>query len=463
MTISHFKNIIISSLVVLAIFQTSLIWFQDTEGDFLSVFAIGRQQEVGGEFRRSFALPMRIVTGDGSHNFRTMYIGMSDNNNVAREFCDGVILAALSGDEMPRRGSPGFADMLRGDIIIYEYAFEMPTDEFMRALGLRPGALGMTIERFNMIVFSAVYNSGVSVYFHNRNTDVWAGYFVSDAELSRKFSEIVQVESGASHTSINFASSFLIGIDENPYNNLFIPVWNEQGHRYFVGEVRPAHFDPAVGAVMQTIRENIMSFFDTPAVIYDVPTVGGFAWADESTIVRHFANNVLQYISYSRDLRNSEFLDDFARALDFIAEKDLLMTNDFYLSGFRENNNERVFYFEYILEGLPVIFSDALRNSISEHTTSAITVRFRDGNLVNYTRLAYTFAASSENTEIANRDLPLYILNSGLDLESLESITLAFVAPILDLADVSAMNLWVDFRMQGGISAMESLSIDMDM
>ena len=456
MIMNRAKNIIIAFLVFLALYQASSIWFGYIGGNFLDVFATGRVHEIGGEFRANFALPMRIVTGNGSQNFRVVYGGMRNDGRVM-ETTSEILLYTLQRDEMPSLEPPAFGAILYGNLIIYEYAFEMPTSEFLMALGLRPSALSNSIERFNQIIFSPYHGYGFNIHFHNRSTGAWAGLFIEDSELVRELDELVRVEIRSPHVFIDFASSYLLGIDDNPFNNLFIPVWGDMGHRYFVGQAAPAHFDVTDGAVMSVIRVNVMSFFDNPAVIYDVPSVGGFAWADESTIVRHFRNNVLQYISYHRDLRGSEFLDDFARALDFIYHRDLFMTDDFYLSGFREQGNERVFYFEYVLEGLPVILSDDLRGSISEHTPSAMTIHFRDGNLVSYTRLAYTFSMSNEVIDIANRDLPLYILYSGLDLESLESVRLAFVAPRLDSMGAGEMSLWVDFRMQDGISAMESL------
>jgi len=459
MLLNRVKNIAIAFLVFLALYQASSIWFGYIGGNFLDVFARGRTQEVGGEFRTNFALPMRIITGDGSHNFRVVYGGMRNDNRVMSVSSD-ILLYALQRDELLSLEPPELREALWGNIIIYEYAFEMPMSEFLAALGFRSDTLSNSIERFNQIIFSPYQELGINIHFHNRSTGAWAGLFVEDSELVQYFNEIVQLETRSPYSFIFFASSYLLGIDDNPYNNLFIPVWGQGAHRYFVGKATPAHFDVTDGAVMSVIRANVMSFFDNPAVIYDVPSVGGFAWADESTIVRHFRNNVLQYISYRRDLRDSEFLDDFTRALDFIYHRDLFMTDDFYLSGFREQGNERLFYFEYILEGLPVVLSDDLRSSINEHTTSALTIRFRDGNLVSYTRLAYTFAMSDEIIDIANRDLPLYILYSGLDLESLESVTLAFVAPRLDSLGAGKMSLWVDFRMQDGISAMESLNIE---
>ena len=459
MLLNRVKNIFITFLVFLALYQASSIWFGYIGGNFLDVFARGRVAAVGGEFISNFALPMRIVTGDGSHNFRVVYGGMRHDSPVMLRSSD-ILLYALERDAAPSLEPPAFGEMLLGNVVIYEYAFEVPTSEFLIALGLRPGALSNSIERFNQIIFSPYQGLGINIYFHNQSTGAWAGLFVEGSELVQDFDEIVRIETRSPYSFIFFASSYLLDIDDNPYNNLFIPIWGEGGHRYFVGVATPAHFDATDGAVMSVIRANVMSFFDNAAVVYDVPSVEGFAWADESTIVRHFRNNVLQYISYRRDLRGSEFLDDFARALDFIYRRDLFMTDDFYLSGFREQGNERIFYFEYILEGLPVVLSDDLRGSINDHTTSAMTIRFRDGNLVSYTRLAYTFTMSDEVIDIANRNLPLYILYSGLDLESLESVTLAFVAPRLDSLGDGMMSLWVDFRMQDGISAMESLNIE---
>jgi len=454
--INHIKNLVIMLLVFSALFLTSEIWFGYIDGTFMDVFARGRAPLVDSEFKRDFALPMRIVTGDGSQNFRIVYGGMRRENQVFN-FSDDILFRALSRDDTPLLEAPDFGYILSGNVIIYEYAFDMPVDVFMSAMGVHSSVLSAALEQFDKIVFAPYNNSGVNVYFHNQNTEDWVGLFVEGDEFAIDLRVIVRLESRSPYSLVYFASSYLLEIADSPYNNLFIPVWEAGGHRYFIGSATPAHFDITDGAVMNVIRANVMSFFDNPSVVYDVPTAGGFAWADENTIVRHFRTNVLQHISYRRDLRNSELLEDFARALSFIYSRDLLLTNDFYLAGFREQGNERIFYFEYILEGLPVIFSDDLRGLISDHTTSALTIRFRDGNLVSYTRLAYTFTICNDVTDIANRDLPLYILYSGLDLDSLESVTLAFVAPRLDPSGSGDMSLWVNFRMEDGRSAMETL------
>jgi len=456
MTLSGIKNIIITFLVFLALYLTSAIWFEDTGGNFLTLFARNRPLVSESGLVRNFAFPMRIITGDGYQNFHVLYSSIMSDNTV-REFCDEILILALSRNEAPRTVSPDFGEILSERVIIYEYAFEMPTEKFIRALGLRSSPLQQAMERFNLIVFNLANDStdGVNIYFHNRNTGAWAGFLVEEAHVLERF--LSASESVAA--DISWASSFLLGFDSNPYNNLFIPVWGENGYHYFIGEARPAHFDITDGNIQHTIRMNLMSFFDNPAAVYDVRGEGGpFAWADGNTIVRRFPNNIVEYVSYRRDNRNTELLDDFANALDFIAARDLFMTNDFFLAGFEERSNERIFFFDYILGGLPVIFTDTLKSYIGSHTSNAITVRFRDGNLVGYTRLAYEFAINTEVLDNANRDLPLYMLHSGLDLESLESVTLAFAAPHIDpIVGVGTMHLWVDFRMQDGISSMESL------
>ena len=457
MHINRFKNILITALVFLALYSTSAIWFEDTGGNFLTLFARTRHQIADIYLMRSFAFPMRIVTGDGSHDFHISYSGMSDN--VVRAFGDEVLLSALSQSYAPRTAPPDFGEILAGRLIIYEYAFELPSDEFSRALGLPQSP--PPIPSFNRIIFFPA-ELGLNVYFHNRNTGAWAGYTATDKYFQEGFAALSNSLQSSSNI-LRWNSSFLLGFDPNPHNNLFIPVWYGESYYYPVGEARIAHFDPAVvGSPKSTIRTNLMSFFDNPAAVYDASIGRTFAWADENTIVRYFHNNVIQYISYRRDLRNTELLEDFAAALDFMARRDVFLTNDFFLSGFEERNNERVFYFDYILEGLPVIFSDALRNGISDQTENGITVRFRDGSLVSYTRLAYEFTVNTALVESANRDLPLYILNSGLDMESLESITLAFAAPRVDIVGAGIMNLWVDFRMWDGMSSMESLNTNPD-
>jgi len=466
MNLNRFKNIIITLLVFLAMLQTSAIWFEDTGGSFLTLFARNRQVQTDSGLVRNFAFPMRIVTGDGSGDFFVKYMGMAESD--LRDFSDGLILSALSSSSDGWAQAPDLELAFSSHIVIYEYAFDMPSNEFIRAFE-RQQSLAPGIDAFNQILIFPAYNEqgvflGIDVFFHNRTTGEWAGYRSGGSDgdvLLEEFRAFLSNSYDPANTGIRWASSFLLGLHADPSNNLFIPVWGD-GHSYPVGEARPAHFDSSVGAVISAIRANLMSFFDNPAAVYDArgeQPIGHFAWADENTIVRHFPNNVLQFISYRRDSRNTDLLEDFAAALDFMERRDEFLLNDFYLSGFSERNNERIFYFDYILEGLPVIFSDSLRNAVGEQTQHGITVRFRNGNLVSYTRLAYEFRINTEIIESASRDLPLYILNSGLYIESLDGITLAFVAPNIDrLIGVGTMNLWVDFRMWDGMSSIESLN-----
>ena len=457
MNIGRLKNIILIFLIFLAVWQTSRLWFEDSAGSGI-LAGIYKPKEGTPEsgLKRHFAYPMRVVTGDGSGRF---FISYSMADNAVRKLCDTMIEDALKNGTAERLGEFNWSESLTQGSVVYEYNFEIPTGEFIKAMGLRSSGLSSDIEVFDTILIQADEGKGAIITWYDSNSGNCVRMNTNLLQDDNDFQLAIGEVSEKHSAGVYYVSSVLEGIESA--KNFFIPAWEERGCYYVLGKTDTDYYDSSVGVEKSAIRSNMESFFDNPSAVIDA-TTETIASGDENTIVKYYSNDVLEYTSYKWDSKNTGLLDDYALALDFIAKRDVRMTNEIYLSHCDELNGERHFYFDYVVNDLPVIFSEQLKSLVKDQITSGIKVIVREGSLVGYTRLAYNFSVIEEY-DLANWDIPGYIRGSGADLNDFKSITLGYSANEIDLiGGNNKMSLHAEFMTVDGISSVEALRIDMN-
>jgi len=456
MSMGRFKNIIIFMLIFLAVYLTSQLWFEDSaETSILASIYKPREATPQSGLEKYFAYPTRIVTGDGSSKF---FISYSMAENDIRKLCDSMIEDALQSGTVREYTGIDWTESITGAVAVYEYSFTMKSAEFLKAMGIKNSPLSSELEAFDSIIVQADEVSGALITLHDSASNKCAQI---NANLSSYGSEFLTALNEAAEdrgNDIYYESSILAGIDSD--KNFFIPAWDEKGCYYVLGKTATDYYDSSVGVEKSVIRANLLPFFDNPSAVYDA-TTDVIASGDENTIVKYYSNDVLEYTSYKWDSKTTDLLDDYAAALDFIAKRDVAMVNEIYLSHYNdEQNGERHFYFDYVVNDLPVVFSDRLKSAVKEQTANGIKVVLKEGNLVGYTRLAYNFSIV-EDMDLANWDIPGYISGSGADLDDFKSITLGYSANEVDLIeDNNTMSLYVEFMTTDGISSVEALKIE---
>ena len=456
MSISRFKNIIIIVLIFLAVYQTSQLWFEDSAGT--SILAnIYKPREAAPEsgLKRHFAYPMRVVTGAGDGKFFSSY---SMAENAVLKLCDEMIEEALASATIEAVSRINWTDSLSGAVVVYEYNFPIKSAEFIKATGFRNSSLSSAIDSFDTIFIQADEANRVIITFYDSVSETCARtngnlLIKNTHEFLAIIGEVVNERSGG----IYYEASILAGIESQ--KNFFIPAWDEKGCYYVLGRIDTDYYDSSMGVEKSAIRSNLMTFFDNPSAVYDA-TTDTIASGDENTIVKYYSNDVLEYTSYKWDSKNTDLLDDYAVALDFIEKRDVLMTNEIYLSHCYELKGERHFYFDYVVNDLPVIFAAQLKSSMQDQLSSGIKVVVREGSLVGYTRLAYSFSVMEEH-DLATWDIPGYIAGSGTDLNDFKSITLGYSTNGIDLIEGNnRMSLHAEFMTTDGLSSVEALKID---
>ena len=457
MSMGRFKNIIIILLIFLAVYQTGSLWFEDSAGT--NILAnIYRPKEGAPEsgLKRHFAYPMRVVTGDGGGKFFVSY-SMADNELL--RLCDNMIEESLKSGTFEQVSRLDWNENLKQSVAVYEYNFSVPSSEFIKAMGLRTSVLSSELEVFDTILIQADESGSAVITWHDSVSENSVRVNANLAQYSNDFQLAASAAAAEYSNGVYYVSSVMEGIESR--ENFFIPAWGERGGYYVLGKIDTDYYDSSVGVEKSTIRANMMTFFDNPSAVYDA-TTETIASGDENTIVKYYSNDVLEYTSYKWDSKSTDLLDDYAVALDFIAKRDVLMTNEIYLSYCDELKGERHFYFDYVVNDLPVIFAEQLKSLVKDQITSGIKVVVREGSLVGYTRLAYNFSVIEEY-DLANWDIPGYIIGSSTDLNDFKSITLGYSANEIDLAEGSnKMSLHAEFMTIDGFSSVEALKIDMN-
>ena len=144
------------------------------------------------------------------------------------------------------------------------------------------------------------------------------------------------------------------------------------------------------GFNLSFIRNRVEDFFVNPVTInHRVGADGIFTYSSLNTMVRFLPWNVIEYSSFRpiRRGRASSFSDDFSAAVDFI-NRDAFVINEFYLSGYESRGGQHVFFFDFIVGGLPLNMPDVWPG---ESILAAIEVVVDHGHVVSYRRIAYQF------------------------------------------------------------------------
>jgi len=160
--------------------------------------------------------------------------------------------------------------------------------------------------------------------------------------------------------------------------------------------------------------ERVAVFFSNPAAIN--PIVSGDVWLyrDVNTVVRYYVTHVLEYNNYRALDRSipSNFVNNYLAALQFI-EQDQLVTNESYLLNFRQEGGQYVFYFNYVVDNIPLVMPQNWPQNAA--LSQPIIVTAEHGTVVRYRKLAFNFTADETRQLRANAVAALGLINPRLN------------------------------------------------
>ena len=387
MTISKIKSILILALAILTIYQTGVLWFVNiTNRNVLLNYFPFLQQVVIPEGVDSLVVPWRIVTAHPPGNtFSAQY------NNLA--YAESKIYSHLVLSQLVQTGRfeaihpINYELLLAYPAYIYEYAFPMNPEWFTNGFGQRGSVINRPgLGNFRQVIIRPPIYDGVNAHI----------FFLCESGYAYEFS-VAQPEGG---------SSFLHVIPERTVGPYYILAQDTLAQGTFVRhQASPFHeiafTNPYLDAhgfnSIDFIQSRIGDFFSNLAAVRPIARDEVWEYWDFNSVVRYYAINILEYISYRPLDRSvpSSFLNNFAVAVQFI-ERDELVINEFYLADFREEDEYRhVFYFNYVVGDMSL----TMPADWPEYTPLRypIVVTIDRGTVARYRKLAFNFHITRRN------------------------------------------------------------------
>jgi hypothetical protein len=371
MTLSKAKSICILLLAILTVYQTGVLWFVNiTNRNFLLNFFPFAQQAAIPEGADRLVTPWRVITSHGGGRFSAQYGGFDSehyaNAVLSHLFQNGRFLGSQPLDELPYI----FSDKA----YIYEYAFPMEAEWFSLGFGQRSALLTSQVAApFRRVVIQPPA----------AGSDEAGVFFVCEYNYVHSFAVSPPGAGGPESFAYDIS-----GEGAPPYyvftENQFIRYGEVVFHSVHVTN---PYTDDGVFS-LDFVMGQVAWFFSNPGAVRLIGGSDVFVYRDVSTVVRYYATNVLEYISYRVIDRSTpaSFLSDYSAAVLFV-ERDNLVINDFYLAGFREDEGQNIFYFNYVIGNTPLLMAEGWSDQLSH----PIIVTVDHGAVVRYRKLAYNF------------------------------------------------------------------------
>ncbi len=420
MTIKHLgRNFIIAFLMVLAIYQTGKLWFEDISDHNFFNFS-GRSESTGDMF---YTLDRLIVnTGDN----RVVIIGSGIYTNEYKKTIDTAVSEALSKGSMSENtGNVDWNSVLDNRAVIYSYSCTFGPNALESLFDVKSENIS-AIKSFDTIVISPrADNSYMRVIFFNSKDKT-----SSTAEL-KSSSVIGECFDAGTRLADRDSDIYYISSAENGFDifseNIFLPRCKNENYSY--NAVEP-HF---TAKDIQMIEENANIFFNNAIAGNYTRNSDGYTFSDDTTVVKFSENDVMEYFSYDTKRQNgSSFSDDLGAALNII-EQDKFVTNEVYLHSYSYADGQFTFLFNYKLNDLKLLPSEEIKEKTG--LSSFIEVSVSQGSVDRYRKYACRYTLSDKNIQSARIDFigaidKLYsqLYKNTADAKPVNNMTLAYIA-----------------------------------
>ena len=414
------KNFIITSLIVLAIYQTGELWFGGFSN--YSFFSYIKNSQASSDDNITNTID-RLVINIGDNKIVCHNNGIYDNE-YKKIFDKAITQAVTKGDVISRAEPIKWEDILKNRAIIYEYKYELTASDFISMASVK-GDNAQRIEPYDtIIIMPRVDSSYMSVIFYSSKAKLGTIFELKDNAIistayaeSSKFSQEEQ--------DIYYISSVQNGFDIFTNNN-FIPQWQDDSYTY--PAVMPSPMLPDASYV----EKNASYFFDNTVGKSMVKEDGVYTISDDTVVVKYLDNGVFEYSNYKpTPVIKGNFASNYSAAIDLIS-RDSFVTNDYYLDSYTLANNQYTFRFNYRLKDLPIFLSDEIKQNTNMNALIEITTA---NNRVNkYKKYSYRFITSSKDSLVANVDFVSAIdllystLYSNTNQARIDNITLCYIA-----------------------------------
>lgn len=394
---SQKENIWIVILVILAIYQTNVLWLRETSSqNFIELLwntPTKQEQEADG----NVLLATRYAVGEGDGIY-SVYYPNDRGQSVFLEEANDVLKEILSDKNvMFENNVANWVEILDGVSVVLQYDFLVDGEAYLTHYSDLKEKSDPIYFDYIAIVPAQYLGGETSAYFVNSQTNESICYSTRKSQLAVNFrNTLKRNEEELTYIATAQKTSSLL------WRNLFLPQWAELPY-YYASLVQTPVFLEKEMVSQREVEQIAKGFFWNFSVDWSSSDeLGNFLFSDHETVVKYFPKmQVLEYYNYAsyggNDLQDIGLLEGYQIACDFLKNDSSLSTN-VYLANIRKKNEETIYYFDYAVDNLPIIFSEAVKNDMmSEY---AIEITIKNGSVKNYRRYMINYALEKEGAEI---------------------------------------------------------------
>lgn len=434
MNINKMKSFVIIILVIAAVYQTGLLWLEDTASHnfFYTVFGLGGQKKFTAE-ENVLLLPSKFVIGSGNKKYTVAYANDIEKEAVLSEGNDLLQEILMQSETATLKQAIPWEEILEDKCLLLKYPFFVPVSEYFENYNKK--FLIPTIKNFDCIAFvpSKTGNGITNVYFINTSQEECCNISINKSRISAKLYTMLE----AKQSDLTYVSTKQSGFNLFQ-DSVFVPQWKEKSLPYrSVMEINPFMKD---GSINRYFLENsVDSFFKNLEADWNrVDETGTFIFSDETVVVRYYPKGILEYYSYGT--YDTEIKTDIVTGYQIcknFMNNDTSLETETYLSGIEINGNEIFYYFDYTVDNYPILLSEAVQKEFD--MPHAIEFCVRGNSVRKYKRYAHNFkAVDIKDKEISveflgalDQSIEQYQINhEELEVKEVEDMYLAyFVEP----------------------------------
>jgi hypothetical protein len=348
------KNLALILLILIAIVQTNILWLQNISHHNFFYKTAQREKIHQYHLAQNFKLEIK--------NEKNLFAVIYKPDDQIKKITDDMLKEVFEKGKFVSKTNFDFDLELKKTICIYDYDFFISVENFASYLGTKPNNISK-LKTFNKI------------------------FFESDAIA---FVDTLEKKLYRYQAKNKFDFSSLLQ-QKYEYDKNLIPVVDLSLPKIKINNPYAQNND----LLMNTIEKKLDCFFINSANknIENVNNI--FTFSNNSVVVKYYPENVLEYTNYQTQDKSSDLLNDYAVAINFI-KKDTCVTNDFILKRYEQDDCQSDFYFDYVINNVPVEIEKNFAQNIE--LENFIYVSVKNGVVSKYKKVAFNFIASGDYT-----------------------------------------------------------------
>ncbi len=419
MKLNIVKNILICLLVAATFIQVNALWLAN--GAVKPPWqSSGGGTSGTGAYLEQLTHPYRLAISADGAVFSLLY----DSDSLTSRAIT-IVSAAVRANDFSEVNSVDTTRIYAQPAVLMEYAVSMPSDAFLSALGIRQAAFLSRVPSFDMIALLPATDSETAfVQFISTPDNLAYEYRITTNIQKQAINELIET-SETLNQPLYYVSSLHDAAFEGVFRkNEFIPII-DSAYRY-PNVIVSNPYAQNGEKLLNVIEKKVDVFFTVPGSKW-TSNNQPFTYRDETTVVKYYATDVLEYTRYKTgDGTRTGFADNYAAALALLSI-DNTIENNYYLSTATETDGKWSFAFDYTIGGFALTLSKRERARTGLDHILEVTVQ--NGVVTGYKRLIYNFTLSSDIYGYVNppRQALLSMLSSGSADTGMDAFSLCYL------------------------------------